>query len=174
MNTIKVAAVAVVLTGGYLVYSLSSDSTDISSSQTVPAVDTAERASISSSNINSASAEGATQSIAIQSNLPEFDLTEYNESERLLEQLSYTEIPPERRGNIGEFIDPDDETYQPVITNPGSIGEFIDPDDDSYQPVITNPGSIGEFIDPDDETYTPEIINPGHIGEPIDVDALFQ
>ena len=153
MNTIKVAAVAVVLTGGYLVYSLFSGPSDISPRLTAPATNTSDKPSVKSTQRNTVNLNEVSQPVEIQSNLPTFDLTEYNESERLLEQLSYTEIPPERIGNIGEFIDPDDETYQHVITNPGSIGEFIDPED---------------------ETYFPEITNPGHIGEPIDIDAIFQ
>lgn len=169
MNAIKLAVVVVVSIGGYLVYSLSSEpSTDLTNDIN-PLVEKNDRISDSVSpraQLNSSNR----QHVAIQSNQPEFDLSEYTQSELVLEQLSYTEIPLERRGSIGEIVDPDDQNYQHTITIAASIGEVLDPDDESYLPVITKSGSIGEVIDPDDEGYSFEINNPGFIGEVIDPD----
>ena len=69
-----------------------------------------------------------------------YDLTDYNRSEEILEDLSYSNFENERRGNIGSIVSADDDSYSPVIDNPGSIGKKVSAEDDSHESVIENPG----------------------------------
>lgn len=89
---------------------------------------------------------------------------------QLAELEHHRVIQPSDSARQGEFIDPDDESFQYNLTRSEAIGTWIDPDDETLQRTITAPGRVGEFIDPDDLSLEREITNPGHLGERVAIE----
>lgn len=102
-----------------------------------------------------------------------YNLEDYANPEEILVQLGQVDIPPERQGSIGEFIDPEDDNYTYMELTPGSIGEVVDPNDESYVLEITRTGNIGEVIDPNDESIELEILNRGSVGDVVDPNEIY-
>ncbi|RAU19230.1 hypothetical protein DN062_02885 [Nitrincola tibetensis] len=89
---------------------------------------------------------------------------------QLAELEHHRVIQPSDSAGQGEFIDPDDESFQYNLMRSEAIGTWIDPDDETLQRTITVPGRVGEFIDPDDLSVEREITNPGHLGERVAIE----